>query len=122
MAKPKKPEPPKGPPTNCSDRCDTDAGYQRHNWNWEEPCGRSKRAHAAHNRRRREEMFPPVPPRKLAPHGTLACYERERRAHKKDPVNNPPPCDLCATASGAATAALRDEARAKAAGAAKAAG
>jgi hypothetical protein len=113
MAK-QKYEPPKSPPTNCSDRCDTDAGYQRHNWHWEEPCGRSKRAHAALNAQRRRELVPPEP-RTLAPHGSRGRYESERRAHNADPMNNPKPCQACTLANTARTAAARAKA-AKAAG------
>lgn len=97
-------KPGKNPPTDCSALCDEDRGYQRHRWYDEEPCGRSKRAHAAHNRRRREELHPPVP-RRLAPHGTTACYERERRAFKAG--IGPEPCAECTVANSARTAAAR---------------
>jgi hypothetical protein len=93
----------------CDALCDEDRGYQRHRWHDQEPCGRSKRAHAAHNRQRRAELAPPEP-RKLADHGTRARYERERKAYK---AGGPKPCDVCTLANTARTNAIR---AAKAAG------
>jgi hypothetical protein len=94
----------------CDALCDEDRGYQRHRWYDQEPCGRSKRAHAAHNRQRRRELAPPEP-RKLADHGTRSRYERERKAFKAG--TGPKPCDVCTLANTARTNALR---AAKAAG------
>lgn len=81
---------------SCGPQCDEDKGYQLHRYRGEEPCARSKRAHAAHNRAVRHAIRRPTP-RPLPEHGTRNRYEIERKRYKAG--EGPPPCERCTLAN-----------------------